>query len=44
MKVPFATVEYIHEACKQDLDAAYTRVFESNWFIQGQECRRFEKE
>lgn len=44
MKVPFATVEYIHKMCKEDLDAAYARVFASNWFIQGQACGQFEKE
>ena len=44
MKVPFATVEYMHKMCKEDLDAAYERVFVSNWFIQGQACCQFEKE
>ena len=44
MKVPFATVEYIHKMCKEDIDAAYERVFASNWFIQGQSCSQFEKE
>lgn len=44
MKVPFATVEYIHKICKQDLDAAYASVLEGNWFIQGQACDHFEKE
>lgn len=44
MKVPFATVEYIHKICKQDLDAVYASVLEGNWFIQGQACDHFEKE
>lgn len=44
MKVPFATVEYMHKMCRQDLDTAYNSVLESNWFIQGKECEKFEKE
>lgn len=44
MKVPFATVDYIHKICKDGLADAYERVFNGSWFIQGRECAQFEKE
>ncbi|QIB68167.1 DegT/DnrJ/EryC1/StrS family aminotransferase [Aminipila butyrica] len=42
MKIPFATVEYIHKELKESLEEAYKEVFSSNWFIQGEACRKFE--
>lgn len=44
MKVAFATVVPIHKEIKSELDKAYNRVLSKGWFIQGQECDKFEKE
>ncbi len=44
MKVPFSAVEPIHKEIRSELDAAYKRVVDSNWFIKGKECERFEEE
>lgn len=44
MKIPFATVKIMHEEIKDELDAAYNRVLNRSWFIQGTECERFEEE
>lgn len=44
MKVPFATVKYMHSELRNELDAAYTRVMDKAWYIQGEECAAFEEE
>lgn len=44
MKVPFATFERMHNGMKLDLQDAFERVLENGWFIQGEECKEFEKE
>ncbi len=44
MEIPFAAVAFMHREIRQELDAAYSRVLENNWFIQGRECDIFERE
>lgn len=44
MKVPFVSFEPMHNEVRKDLDAAYKRVMDSNYFIQGKEYDLFEKE
>lgn len=42
--IPFVSFERMHQEIRADLDQAYHRVMERNWFIQGEECDAFEKE
>ncbi len=44
MKIPFASFVPMHGEIRKDLDAAYNRVMDSNYFIQGKECEKFEKD
>ena len=44
MKIPFASFVSMHTEIRDELDAAYSRVVNSSHFIQGDECRQFEKE
>lgn len=44
MKVVFSTVAPMHKEIRSELDAAYNRVMNQAWFIQGQECEKFEQE
>lgn len=44
MKIPFATVAPAHNEIRAELDAAYRRVVDGAWFIQGRECEAFERE
>lgn len=44
MKVPFATVEKIHKNIRDEMIEKFTSVYDKGWFIQGEECRAFEKE
>lgn len=44
MKIPFASFYPMHNEIKKDLNVAYERVLERNIFIQGEECKLFEKE
>ena len=44
MKIPFVSFEPMHNEMKSLLDNAYSRVMEKNYFIQGDECLRFEQE
>lgn len=44
MNIPFSDVRAMHNEIRDELDTAYSRVMESGWFIQGNECREFEKE
>ena len=43
-KIPFSSLEIIHSECMPQLKAAFERELDSNWFIQGEECRYFEKQ
>ena len=44
MKIPFVSFQTMHDELRQELDSAYRRVMDSNYFIQGNECRLFEEE
>lgn len=44
MKIPFATFEPMHREIRNELDAAYERVMNRSYFIQGEECKKFEEE
>ena len=42
--VPFASFEVMHSEIREKLDNAYKRVLDRNYFIQGEECKKFEQE
>lgn len=44
MNVPFASFKPMHEELKEQLETAYHQVMERSYFIQGQECKEFERE
>lgn len=44
MKIPFATFKPMHDEIRKELDGAYAKVMDSNYFIQGEECQKFEQE
>lgn len=44
MNVPFATFAPMHREIRKELDDAYNRVLDKNYFIQGSECSKFEEE
>lgn len=44
MKIPFATFEPMHKEIRDELDAAYKKVIDTSYFIQGEECHKFEEE
>lgn len=44
MKIPFISFESIHNPIRSEMSEAFQRVYDSSWFIQGQELDRFEKE
>lgn len=42
--IPFVSFEHMHREIKEELRGAYDRVMASEWFIQGEECTKFEEE
>lgn len=44
MTVPFLDIKATYDELREDLDAAYSRVMESGWFVLGRECEAFEEE
>ena len=44
MEIPFADLRPMHDEIRAELDAAYNRVMENSWFIQGKALEAFEKE
>lgn len=44
MMIPFVSFETMHGEIRDQLDSAYQSVMDSNYFIQGQACKRFEEE
>lgn len=44
MQVPFVSFEVMHEELREEMQRAFTEVYNSNWFIQGTQCKRFEEE
>lgn len=44
MKIPFSTVDRIHDDCLVELRQVFDQVLEQGWFIQGEHCKKFEEE
>ncbi|MCU0493596.1 MAG: DegT/DnrJ/EryC1/StrS family aminotransferase [Chloroflexaceae bacterium] len=44
LTIPFGDLKRQHDALRPELDAAVTRVFDSGWYILGQEVSAFEAE
>ena len=44
MNIPFSTFVPMHNEIKADMQACFERVYDKSWFIDGEECRQFEKE
>jgi dTDP-4-amino-4,6-dideoxygalactose transaminase len=44
MNVPFLDIETTYQERKENLDAAYTRVKQSGWYILGEEVTAFERQ
>jgi dTDP-4-amino-4,6-dideoxygalactose transaminase len=44
MKIPFLNFTQSHNIIKLEMQEAFQRVYESNWYIQGQELNQFEDE
>ena len=44
MNVPFADFAPMHNELRDKLDNAYKNVMDSNYFIQGTQCKKFEEE
>lgn len=44
MKVPFVSFAPMHREIRTELDDAYSRVIDKNYFIHGEECTLFEEE
>ena len=43
MNIPYFALQKTHDPMMDELDAAYRRVMEREWFIDGQEDQNFEK-
>lgn len=43
-KVPFVTFKPLEEELNQELSEAFSRVLGNSWYIDGEECRKFEEE
>lgn len=44
MNIPFVSFVPMHNEIRKELDCAYAKVMDSNYFIQGSECAKFEEE
>lgn len=44
MNIPFLDLKAPHEELREELHAAFTRVLDSGWYIQGEELAKFEQE
>ncbi|PHS74801.1 MAG: erythromycin biosynthesis sensory transduction protein eryC1 [Porticoccus sp.] len=44
MRVPFLDLKKQNQLIREELDAAYTRVMDSGWFVTGKELEAFEQE
>jgi hypothetical protein len=38
IKIPFVSFDKMHGEIREDLDKAYARTMDREWFIQGKEC------
>ena len=44
MNVPFATMDRMHAAIRQEMLDAFAKCYDQGWFIQGEQCAAFERE
>lgn len=44
MKIPFVSFEVMHKEIQEEMLEKFRTIYESNWFIQGQEVQKFEEE
>ena len=44
MSIPFLNLKAPHKELKEELEAAFSRVLESGWFVMGTELEAFEAE
>ena len=44
INIPFATVKYMHDEIREELDNAFKTVMDDNYFIGGKYCEAFENE
>lgn len=44
MKIPFVSLKPMHDEIRAGLDAAYNKVLDNSYFIQGEELKLFEEE
>ena len=44
MKIPFVNFHFIHKEIEEELLSVFQRVYNSHWYIQGNELTQFEKE
>ncbi len=42
--IPFVSFEAMHKEVEKELKEKFAEVLEKNWFIQGEECEKFERE
>ena len=42
--IPFLNFKLIHTTIRNEMQTAFQRVYDSNWYIQGKELEQFEKE
>lgn len=42
--IPFVSFEKMHAEIRSQLDDKYNKVMNKNWFIQGDECKKFEED
>jgi dTDP-4-amino-4,6-dideoxygalactose transaminase len=42
--IPFSTFEAMHTEIADEMQAAFQKVYNKGWFIQGEECTAFERE
>lgn len=42
--IPFSTLDRMHKSIRDEMKEVFQKVYDSGWFIQGEECRKFEEE
>lgn len=44
MKIPFSTFDFMHKEIREEMLNKFAEVYDKGWFIQGDECAKFEEE
>ena len=44
MKIPFVSFEVMHKEIESEILEKFKEVYEKNWFVQGEEVKKFEEE